>query len=83
MRVWDAGGDVWFSKRLLSERPRAEWNWVEGDDRRVAWVDLPAFFSQFEMGESVGGDNGFVLLQPTQRNRDYLVAVNDPLKARR
>ena len=81
LKSWDAGGDVWVSKRLLSERPRAEWNWVEGDDRRVAWADLPAFFSQLEMGESVGGDDGFVLLQPTQRNRDYLVAMNDQLKA--
>ena len=74
---WNAGGDVWVSKRFFSAQPRAEWNWVEGDDRRVAWADLPAFFSQLEVGEAVGGDDGFLLAPPTAGNRQLFGGFAD------
>jgi hypothetical protein len=70
--VWSAGGDMWVSNRVLSSRPRSEWNWVEGDDRRVSWREIYGFFSRLEMGKSVGGDDGFVLLVSSPRNRDSL-----------
>jgi hypothetical protein len=70
--VWTAGGDAWLSKRLLTARPRADWSWVEGDDPRVSWNDLYRFFSDFDTGQSVGGDDGFVLLTPTMRNRSLI-----------
>ena len=70
--VWSSGGDLWISKRLLTPRPRPEWTWVEGDDPRISWTDLYKFFSQFEMGQSVGGDDGFVLLIPSDRNKEIL-----------
>jgi hypothetical protein len=44
---------------------------VEGDDRHVAWADLPAFFSQFETQGATGGD-GFLLIAPTSKNRHLL-----------
>jgi hypothetical protein len=70
--VWSKGGDLWISKRLLTPRPRPEWSWVEGDDPRISWTDMYKFFSQFEMGQSVGGDDGFVLLVPSNRNKEIL-----------
>jgi len=72
LETWSAGGDVWFSRRLLAERPRADWNWVEGADPRLRWADLPAFFTRLETGEALGGGDGFVLLLRTPRNEEFL-----------
>jgi hypothetical protein len=66
--AWAAGGDVWLSRRFFAARPRADWNWVEGDERRVTWADLPRFFTQFETSDVVGGADGFVLLPRTSAN---------------
>ncbi len=71
-RVWDDGGRVWISKRVLKEQPRPEWNWVEGADETLSWTQLNKFFQQFEYGQSVGGENGFVLLPNSARNREAL-----------
>jgi hypothetical protein len=70
--VWANGGDVWISRRLLTERPKSEWNWVEGDDRRVSWTDLYRFAARLEFGESVGGDDGFVLVPPSEQNKKVM-----------
>jgi hypothetical protein len=70
--TWNNSGDVWISRRVLSQRPRADWNWVEGDDKSVSWTDVFNFFSQLEFGQSVGGDDGFVLLAPSDLNRAIL-----------
>jgi hypothetical protein len=72
LAAWKNGGDVWMSKRVLSARPQAEWGWVEHDDPRVSWTDIYAFFSKLEMGQSVGGEDGFVLLLPSPRNEQFL-----------
>jgi general stress protein CsbA len=74
LSVWKKGGDVWLSKRLFSPRPRPEWNWVEGDDPRVSWTDLSNFFSRFETGHPVGGEDGFVQLLPSSENERRLNA---------
>ncbi len=70
--VWEQGGDMWVTRRVLSPHPLADWNWVEGDDPRVSWTDMYEFFSQFEMGAPVGGEDGFVPLLPTARNEQIL-----------
>ena len=70
--IWAKGGDVWISRRLLSPRPRSDWNWVEGDDPRVSWNDLYRYASKLELGQSVGSDDGFVLLLPTEQNRRHM-----------
>src|SRR3989454_535531 len=72
LSVWATGGDVWVSKRVLSPRPRSEWNWVEGDDPRVSWADIYGFFLRLERGTSVGGDDGFELLLSSPQNRESL-----------
>jgi len=70
--TWNQNGEMWVSKRVMSPRPRAEWNWVEGDDARVSWTDFYRFFSQLELGDTTGGDDGFVLVPSTARNRQLL-----------
>jgi hypothetical protein len=71
-RVWVEGGRVWISKRALSRRPKAEWDWVEGDEKSVSWSDLPAFFEGFELGQDLGDDDGFVVLPRTPRNEQLI-----------
>lgn len=75
LSLWDRGGDVWITKRVLHQRPGPEWNWVEGDDPRLSWTDIYAFFSRIEMGQSVGGQDGFVLVSPSPQNRRFLSRV--------
>ncbi len=72
IQTWEQGGEMWVSKRVMSPRPRVDWNWVEGDDRRVSWTDFYTFFSQLDFGDSAGGEDGFVLVPPTSRNREFL-----------
>lgn len=75
LAAWEAGGDVWLSQRLFAARPRPEWNWVEGDDPNLSWLDISPFFSRMEMGQSLGGDDGFRLLLPSTTNRQFLEDV--------
>jgi hypothetical protein len=72
LAAWQAGGDVWLSRRAFAERPQSEWNWTEGDDRRVSWPDFSRFFSDFEFGETVGGSDGFVRLINSPANVEKL-----------
>ena len=76
LSVWKQGGDVWLSNRSRSQRPKSDWNWVEGDDRRVSWTDIYRFFAQLEMGQSVGGEDGFMLLLPSPENKQRLDQLN-------
>jgi len=76
LATWRQGGAVWLPQRVFHSKPSPEWNWVEGDDKRVKWTDLPAFFSQFETGPVVDGDDGFVLLQDSPKNRQFLGVIN-------
>jgi hypothetical protein len=72
LRTWQRNGTVWLPTRFLRTQPKPEWNWVEGDDKRVHWADLPAFFSKFETGPVVGGEDGFLSLQNNSRNKAIL-----------
>lgn len=73
LSVWDGGGEVWVTRRVLSERPVRAWLWVEGDDRRWSWAAIHGFFRDFAAGESRGGDDGFFLLGNTAENRRLLL----------
>jgi len=70
--IWGKGGDLWVSKRVLKAKPQPEWNWTEGDDRRISWNDLNAFFSGLEMGQEIGGEDGFALLLRSANNQQVL-----------
>jgi hypothetical protein len=77
LSTWSGGGAVWISRRVLSVRPRAEWNWCEGDDRRVSWRDFKSLFSQLEIAESIGGEDGFMRLSRSSRNEQFLSRLRD------
>jgi hypothetical protein len=72
---WDQGGDVWITNRVFHERPQSEWNWVEGDDPRVSWTDIHAFFSQLQVSPPVGVGDSFVLVLPSDSNKRLLTEV--------
>ncbi len=76
LATWQSDGAVWLPKRVFRSRPNPDWNWVEGDDTRVKWTNLPTFFSQLETGPMVGAEDGFVLLQNSPKNRQILVAIS-------
>jgi hypothetical protein len=57
------GGEAWVSKRLLQDRPRPEWKWVEGDDKRITRNGVPAFFTALRMDDEYGGPDGYVRLE--------------------
>jgi hypothetical protein len=69
------GQSVWVSKRFLAEQPEPSWYWTEGDDPRISWKELPPFFRQFSYGESVGGPDGFLKLEPSPENVTKLEAI--------
>jgi hypothetical protein len=68
LTIWRASGDVWISTRLLSQRPQPSWNWVEGDDPRIRWRDLPDFFTQIDTDARSGGPDGFLRLAESPAN---------------
>ena len=80
LAAWEQGNDVWISKRFLSREPKSEWNWTEGEDPRLTWAELYAFFSSLETSASVGGDDGFLLLNPTASNRRLLADGGSPVQ---
>jgi hypothetical protein len=82
LATWKRGGEVWVSRRVLSPRPRPEWNWAEGDQKGVSWPDFHAFFSEMEMGDSAGGDDGFIEIPPTTKNQRFLGQLVPPSKAK-
>jgi hypothetical protein len=41
--VWENGKNVWLSRRAFSEKPQADWNWTEGDDKNVGGANSPEF----------------------------------------
>jgi hypothetical protein len=71
-RAWRDGGEVWLSNRLLNDRPRPDGTWVEGDDPRLKWADVPAYFRRFNTDADRGGDDGFVRLARSPGNRRLL-----------
>jgi hypothetical protein len=73
--MWQQGSTIWLSKRLFESRPRADSTWVEGDDDRLTWSDVLSFFQQLQTGDEAGGEDGFVRLPPTDRNRKLLSAL--------
>ena len=76
LSTWQDGGEVWLAKRALAGRPKPEWIWAEGDDRNISWTDFPKFFSQIEMGWSVGNEDGFVQVQRSAANERFLQSLN-------
>jgi hypothetical protein len=80
LTTWQRGGTVWLPTRFLQAVPSPDWNWVEGDDKRVRWSDFPSFFSQFETGARVGGGDGFVPLLQNPKNEQLVLMASEPTR---
>jgi hypothetical protein len=73
LEQWAGNHEVWISERLLASRPEARWGWVEGDDPRIRWAELPATFSGFEFDTKVlVGNDGFLRVAESENNRRRL-----------
>jgi hypothetical protein len=75
LRAWDSGRTVWVTQRVWSRQPLPEWYWAEGDDPRVSWADLPAFFEPLESSGQTEGDDGFRRIEPSAANRRLLAGA--------
>ncbi|MEJ7699140.1 MAG: hypothetical protein WKF71_05780 [Pyrinomonadaceae bacterium] len=71
-----------FQPALSAEKPKAGWNWAEGDDKNVGWREFPEFFSKLETGEILGDENGFVLILPSEANKKLLQEYKDKFKGK-
>ena len=74
-KAWRAGDRVWLSTRAYAARPAPEWAWAEGDEPKVHWRDVSAFFGRLQHGESMGDDDEFVEIPPTSGNLTILDSV--------
>jgi hypothetical protein len=72
--TWEAGGEVWVTKRVWADRPRPEWEWVEGDNPTMHWTPIHNFFKTLEISRQIGGEDGFVLIPETPHNVGSLPA---------
>ena len=72
LETWRKGGSVWVTRRVLANTPEPEWNWVEGDDSRISWKAVHAFFDQLDPDETLGGADGIFKIAPSERNQQIL-----------
>ena len=73
LEQWAKHEEVWVSERCLAPRPESDWQWVEGDDGRVHWRDIPAVFTMLQYDESLADErDGFRRLAQTQENKERL-----------
>jgi len=72
LKTWGAGGHVWVTRRILASSPHADWSWVEGDDPRVRWPGIQAFFNQFDLQGGPPGEDGFAELVQDGRDQAAL-----------
>lgn len=75
--TWRGGGRVWISSRFLPPTPSPQW-WIEGDESRVKWPDVPLFFHKLELVNPVGGADGFLELARSARNEELLRSARTP-----
>jgi hypothetical protein len=70
--TWKNGGEVWVSRRVWSEKPKPDWNWVERDDPLQVWQDLYTYFRPIQTDADCDGSDGFSRVAHTSANIDYL-----------
>jgi hypothetical protein len=75
--AWSRNADVWVSKWLWQSKPHPDANWVEGDDARIQWREIPEFFGTLKTGEESGGPDGFFQL-PRGSNMSRLAEIASP-----
>ena len=79
LAAWSQGAEVWVSKRFTRAGPLPQWNWVEGDDKRISWKEIPTFFAPLETDAETGGTDGFSRVKYSDRNVSLLTAAVRPV----
>jgi hypothetical protein len=74
LAAWSNRGEVWVTKRVLSDRPVRSWWWVEGDHPPLTWEGMHRFFQGLDRGADAGGEDGFFLIPDAAGNRRILLA---------
>ena len=77
--TWKQNGEVWISRRLWAPTPQPEWDWVEGDDPRISWAQIPPFFASLQTDAESGGADGFLRLKKSTANLSILQPLADKL----
>jgi hypothetical protein len=82
LQAWNAGGEAWLSKRLVSPRPQPDWQWSENDVGSIHWVDLYGFFSHLDTDAGAGNGDGFFRIARDPKNEAILRSnCSDPASA--
>ena len=72
LETWRRGAEVWITKAALADRPPASTYWVEGDDPRVRWRDLPEFLRPLEYDKETPDSEGFRRIHHSLQNEAAL-----------
>jgi len=72
---WAEGRGVWVERAAVGDAPTESSLWVEGDNPKVHWADLPAFFRGLEFDGDTGGPTGFLRVAAAMPNRLRLQQV--------
>ena len=76
---WNQGREVWVTASVFAPVPPPRSTWVEGDDKRINWHQIHAFFEEVVTDKSSGGSNGFVRIAGNASNHELFsrLAVQD------
>jgi hypothetical protein len=69
---WAFGRSVWVERAAMEDRPRPNLLWVEGDNPKVHWRDVPVFFRGLQLDADTGGPDGFVRVAHSPANEAKL-----------
>ncbi len=72
LEAWQGGAGAWIAKAALADRPPASTDWVEGDDPRVHWRELPEFLRRLEYDRETPDVDGFRRIRHSAANEAAL-----------
>ena len=71
---WKNGIDVWVQKSMFLSRPPRVSGWVEGDDPRVTWREIPDFVGQLNYDRETPSVDGFRRIARSDSNQKMFLA---------
>ncbi len=71
---WLHGNNVWIQKEMLLDRPPFALMWIEGDDPKVRWADIPRFLRSLQYDRDIGEHDGFLRITHSPTNQARFTA---------